>query len=136
MRINTTKILGLFVLLATFIAAGGVQSWGVQLGTSDDVTAQNRQQVRADQPRPRQLGKAEEISGFIRSFDRAENSLVLVNSDDVSYVFILNHDTEILLNLSPTGEDSFAATLYQKATVFFIPRTDGNVALSVEINVW
>src|SRR5579883_2457433 len=100
MRAQIVKKLLRVVLIWTIsVFFAGPSLWAIQKDTAAQSSGQSRQDA-GGALKPRQLGKPEEVSGFIESYEPSERTLVLVSSDGVSYVFLLNKDTEIVLNVS------------------------------------
>jgi hypothetical protein len=78
------------------------------------------------------LGKAEEISGTILSVD-VTASKVTVTSAGIPYVFQLTKKTKIDINGEKGDLETLSKAVDQKASVRFVPRSDGNMADHVEV---
>ena len=80
----------------------------------------------------RALGEAEEISGTLHSVD-VTDSKVTVTSAGVPYVFQLTKKTKIEINGEKGDLEALSKAVDQKASVRFVPRSDGNMADHVEV---
>ena len=78
------------------------------------------------------LGAAEELSGTIQSVD-VTASKVTVTSAGIPYVFQLTKKTKIEINGEKGDLEALSKAVDQKASVRFVPRSDGNMADHVEV---
>lgn len=93
--------------------------------------ASSKQKKATPQP-SRVLGVAEELGGTIQSVDVAA-SKVTVTSAGVPYVFQLTKKTKIEINGEKGDLEALSKAVDQKASVRFVPRSDGNSADHVEV---
>jgi hypothetical protein len=93
--------------------------------------AASKQKKATAQP-SRVLGAAEELSGTIQSID-VTASKVTVTSAGIPYVFQLTKKTKIEINGEKGDLEALSKTVDQKASVRFVPRSDGNIADHVEV---
>jgi hypothetical protein len=80
----------------------------------------------------RVLGKAEEISGTIKSIDVTE-STVTITSAGIPYVFQLLKKTKIEINGQKSDLEALTKEVDKKVSVRFVPRSDGNMADHIEV---
>ncbi len=121
----------LLCIASTYGAASALaQEHGRAVGNRMAVSEQNsRESFQA-----RTLGKPEDIQGRLDSLEG--KTLVLINSEGIPYVFVLDEKTEIIINGSKGNAALLAAQMHQNASVRFVPRADGNIALSIDVNHW
>lgn len=93
--------------------------------------ASSKQEKATAQP-GRALGETEEISGTIHSVD-VTASKVTVTSAGVPYVFQLTKKTKIEINGVKGDLEALSKAVEQKASVRFVPRSEGNMADHVEV---
>jgi len=120
--------------LAIFLAIGlfaGSTAVAAQ-GQSEAGAKASSKQKKATAQVGRVLGKAEEISGTIKSVDVAA-SKVTVTSAGTPYVFQLIKKTKIEINGKKGDLEALSKVVAQKVSVRFVPRSDGNMADHIEV---
>jgi hypothetical protein len=80
------------------------------------------------------LASADDLSGSITAVDPADKEVTLIGSNGVPYDFKLTKKTEVELSHKKIGVNDLASESHKQATVHFVPRTDGNLAESIQIN--
>lgn len=80
------------------------------------------------------LASAEDLSGTISMVDPNEKELTLVGSNGVPYDFQLTKKTMVELSNSKIGMNELASESNKQATIHFVPRSDGNLAKSIQIS--
>ena len=78
------------------------------------------------------LGAAEELSVTIQSVD-VTASKVTVTSAGIPYVFQLTKKTKIEINGEKGDLEALSKAVDQKASIRFVPRSDGNLADHIEV---
>lgn len=120
--------------LTTFLTVGlfaGSTALAAQGQGEAGARASSKQKKTSPQP-SRVLGAAEELSGTIQSVDAAA-SKVTITSAGVPCVFQLTKKTKIEINGEKGDLEALSKAVDQKASVRFVPRSDGNMADHVEI---
>jgi hypothetical protein len=84
------------------------------------------------------LASAENLSGTITVVDPTDKEVTLVGSNGVPYDFKLTKKTQVELSDKKIGVNELAGELagesHKRATVHFVPRSDGNLAESIQIS--
>jgi|ERR1700674_3959015 len=93
--------------------------------------AASKQKKATAQP-SRVLGAAQELSGTIQSVD-VTASKVTVTSAGIPYVFQLTKQTKIEINGEKGDLEALSKAVDQKASIRFVPRSDGNMADHIEV---
>lgn len=120
--------------LAIFLTVGlfaGSTALAAQGQGEAGAKAASKQKKATARP-SRVFGAAEELSGTIQSVDVAA-SKVTVTSAGVPYVFQLTKKTKIEINGEKGDQEALSKAVDQKASVRFVPRSDGNSADHVEV---
>ena len=89
-------------------------------------------QTKATMQTGRVLGKAEEISGTIKSVDVAA-STVTITSAGIPYAFQLTKKTKIEIDGKNGDLEALSKALDQQVTIRFVPRSDGNIADQIQV---
>jgi len=80
------------------------------------------------------LASAEDLSGTITVVDPTDKEVTLIGSNGIPYDFKLTKKTQLELSNSKIGMNELASESHKQATVHFVPRSDGNLAESIQIN--
>jgi len=80
------------------------------------------------------LASAEDLSGTITVIDPTDKEITLVGSNGVPYDFELTQKTRVELANKKIGMNELASENHKQATIHFVPRSDGNLAESIQIN--
>ncbi len=120
----------LAIFLTIGLVAGSTAVAAQGQGEAGAKEASKQKKVTA-QP-GRVLGEAEEVSGTIQSVD-VTASKVTVTSAGVPYVFQLTKKTKIKINGQKGDLEALSKAVDQKASVRFVPRSDGNMADHIEV---
>jgi hypothetical protein len=80
------------------------------------------------------LASAEDINGTITLFDSTDKEITLVGSNGVPYDFELTKKTQVELANQKIGIDELSSESHKQATIHFVPKSDGNLAESIQIN--
>jgi hypothetical protein len=80
----------------------------------------------------RVLDKPEDIEGTIASVDTTE-ATVAITSKGVPYVFRVSRKTTIQINGQKNDLDSLKNHVNQNVSIHFVPRSEGNFALSINV---
>ncbi|HET8924347.1 MAG TPA: hypothetical protein VFN26_15275 [Candidatus Acidoferrum sp.] len=120
--------------LAIFLTIGlfAGSTAGAAQGQGEARTKASSKQKKATPQPSRVLGVVEELSGTIQSVDVAA-SKVTVTSAGVPYVFLLTKKTKIEINGEKGDLEALSKAVDQKASVRFVPRSNGNSADHVEV---
>jgi hypothetical protein len=120
--------------LAIFLAIGlfaGSTAVAAQ-GQSEAGAKAASKQKKATAQTGRVLGEAEEISGIITSVDVAASKITMTSAR-IPYVFQLTKKTKIEINGKKGDLEALSKAVDQKASVRFVPRSDGNMADHIEV---
>jgi len=80
------------------------------------------------------LAAAEDLSGTITMIAPTDKEITLVGSNGVPYDFELTKRTKVELANKKIGMNELASESHKQATIHFVPRSDGNLAASIQIN--
>jgi len=80
------------------------------------------------------LASAENLSGTITVVDPTDKEVTLVGSNGVPYDFKLSKKTQVELSNNKIGMNELAGESHKQATIHFVPRSDGNLAESIQIS--
>ena len=125
------KVIYWLVIFLTIGLFAGSTAMAAQGQAGAGAKAASKQKKATVQP-GRALGEAEEISGTLHSVD-VTDSKVTVTSAGVPYVFQLTKKTKIEINGEKGDLEALSKAVDQKASVRFVPRSDGNMADHVEV---
>lgn len=120
--------------LAIFLAIGlfaGSTAVAAQ-GQSEAGAKAASKQKKATAQTGRVLGEAEEISGIITSVDVAASKITMTSAR-IPYVFQLTKKTKIEINGKKGDLEALSKAVDQKASIRFVPRSDGNMADHIEV---
>jgi hypothetical protein len=120
----------LAIFLTIGLVAGPTAVAAQEQGEAGAKAASKEKKVTAQTGRV--LGEAEELSGTIQSVD-VTASKVTVTSAGVPYVFQLTKKTKIEINGQKGDLEALSKAVDQKASVRFVPRSDGNMADHIEV---
>ena len=144
---RSVPTLGTFVLmLAVGVSFGGPAS-GLNNSTSNATTkavtkaksAVNKSAMKSTANHSTMrtnhaLAAAEDLSGTITMIDPTDNKITLVGSNGVPYDFELTKRTKVEIANKKIGMNELASESHKQATIHFVPRSDGNLAASIQIN--
>ncbi len=74
------------------------------------------------------------VSGTITVVDPTDKEVTLIGSNGIPYDFKLTKKTQLELSNSKIGMNELASESHKQATVHFVPRADGNLPESIQIN--
>lgn len=120
----------LAIILAIGLFAGSTAM--AAQGQSETRAKASSKQKKATAQAGRVLGKAEEISGTIKSVDVAASKVTLTSAG-IPYVFQLMKKTKIEINGKKGDLEALSKAVDQKASVRFVPRSEGNMADHIEV---
>jgi hypothetical protein len=125
------KVIYRLVIFLTIGLVAGSTAPAAQGQAEAGAKAASKQKKATAQP-GRVLGEAEEISGTIQSVDLAA-SKVTVTAAGIPYVFQLTKKTKIEINGEKGDLEALSKAVDQKASIRFVPRSDGNLADHIEV---
>jgi len=80
------------------------------------------------------LASAEDLTGTITMIDPSDKEITLVGSNGVPYDFELTKRTQVELSNQKIGMNELSSESHKQATIHFVPKSDGNLAESININ--
>lgn len=80
------------------------------------------------------LASAEDLSGTITLVDPNDKEITLVGSNGVPYDFELTKKTQVELANQKIRMNELSSESHKQATIHFVPKSDGNLAESIQIN--
>jgi len=129
---STALLLAFLVLLSPLSAISPAEQEGIP--RAGNLLGQNI--FGHDNSVSRTLGKVEDISGNLESFDSRRREILIITDEGIPYVFVLTQSSKIVINGSAANISLLAAQMRQKADVRFIPRSNGNLVLRIAVMHW
>ncbi|MFZ0956913.1 MAG: hypothetical protein WAN60_11270 [Candidatus Sulfotelmatobacter sp.] len=80
------------------------------------------------------LASAEDLSGTITMVGPNDKEITVVGSNGIPYDFKLTNKTLLELSNSKIPMNELASESQKQATIHFVPRSDGNLAQSIQIS--
>ena len=80
------------------------------------------------------LASAEDLSGTITMVGPNDKEITVVGSNGIPYDFKLTNKTLLELSNSKIPMNELASESQKQATIRFVPRSDGNLAQSIQIS--
>jgi hypothetical protein len=77
---------------------------------------------------------AEDLTGTITMVEPSDKEITLVGSNGVPYDFELTKNTQVELANQKIGMNELSSESHKQAIIHFVPKSDGNLAESVQIN--
>jgi hypothetical protein len=100
---------------------------------SPNRAAEKANTKHAARPTRHVLASAEDLSGTITMVDPNDQEVTLLGSNGIPYDFKLTGKTLVELSNNKIGINQLASESNQPATIHFVPRSDGNLAKSIQI---